>query len=124
MVLARLRPVVVRPHHGRRGARTAGFRLRLVRLSQPRDRRLEVVRDGREEALALLDACPTVHTVANMAVGYDNVDVPAATERGVLVTNTPDVLTDTSADIAFALLLAILLFMPTGILGRPEVEKV
>ncbi|MFN8585588.1 MAG: D-glycerate dehydrogenase [Dehalococcoidia bacterium] len=55
---------------------------------------------------ALLDACPTVHTVANMAVGYDNIDVPAATERGVLVTNTPDVLTDTTADIAFALLLA------------------
>lgn len=55
---------------------------------------------------ALLDACPSLHTVANMAVGYDNVDVPAATERGVLVTNTPDVLTETTADIAFALLLA------------------
>ncbi|MEZ4553944.1 MAG: D-glycerate dehydrogenase [Dehalococcoidia bacterium] len=55
---------------------------------------------------ALLDACPTVHTLANMAVGYDNIDVPAASERGVLVTNTPDVLTDTTADIAFALLLA------------------
>ena len=54
---------------------------------------------------ALLDACPTVHVVANMAVGYDNIDVPAATARGVLVTNTPDVLTDTSADMAFALLL-------------------
>ena len=54
----------------------------------------------------LLDACPTVHVVANMAVGYDNVDVAAATDRGVLVTNTPDVLTDTTADMAFALLLA------------------
>jgi glyoxylate reductase len=54
----------------------------------------------------LLDACPTVEVVANMAVGYDNIDVPAATARGVLVTNTPDVLTDTSADMAFALLLA------------------
>ncbi len=54
----------------------------------------------------LLDACPTVHVVANMAVGYDNVDVAAATARGVLVTNTPDVLTDTTADMAFALLLA------------------
>lgn len=54
----------------------------------------------------LLDACQSVHVVANMAVGYDNIDVPAATSRGVLVTNTPDVLTDTTADIAFALLLA------------------
>ena len=54
----------------------------------------------------LLDACPTVHIVANMAVGYDNVDVSAATDRGVLVTNTPDVLTETTADMAFALLLA------------------
>jgi len=55
---------------------------------------------------ALLDACPNVRVVANMAVGFDNIDVPAATERGVLVTNTPGVLTETTADLAFALLLA------------------
>ena len=55
---------------------------------------------------ALLDVCPRVRVVANMAVGYDNVDVGAATERGVLVTNTPGVLTETTADMAFALLLA------------------
>ena len=54
----------------------------------------------------LLDACPRVRVVANMAVGYDNIDVPAATARGVLVTNTPGVLTETTADLAFALLLA------------------
>ena len=54
----------------------------------------------------LLDACPTVRAVANMAVGYDNIDVDAASERGVLVTNTPGVLTDATADLAFALLLA------------------
>lgn len=54
----------------------------------------------------LLDACPTIRVVANMAVGYDNIDVPAATARGVLVTNTPGVLTETTADLAFALLLA------------------
>ena len=41
-----------------------------------------------------------------MAVGYDNIDVAAATERGILVTNTPGVLTETTADLAFALLLA------------------
>lgn len=55
---------------------------------------------------ALLDACATVRVVANMAVGFDNIDVPAATARGVLVTNTPGVLTETTADLAFALLLA------------------
>ncbi|MEZ4504134.1 MAG: D-glycerate dehydrogenase [Dehalococcoidia bacterium] len=54
----------------------------------------------------LLEAAPDVRVVANMAVGFDNIDVAAATERGVLVTNTPDVLTETTADLAFALLLA------------------
>ncbi|MDR7481074.1 MAG: D-glycerate dehydrogenase [Armatimonadota bacterium] len=55
---------------------------------------------------ALLDAAPRVRVVSNVAVGYDNVDVPAATARGVVVTNTPGVLTETTADFAFALLLA------------------
>ena len=55
---------------------------------------------------ALLDAASNVRVVANMAVGYDNIDVEAATERGVLVTNTPGVLTETTADMAFSLLLA------------------
>jgi glyoxylate reductase len=54
----------------------------------------------------LLAVCDTVRVVANMAVGYDNVDVAAATARGVLVTNTPDVLTETTADMAWALMLA------------------
>lgn len=54
----------------------------------------------------LLDAAPTVRIVANFAVGFDNVDVRAATERGVVVTNTPDVLTDATADLTWALLLA------------------
>ena len=56
---------------------------------------------------AVLDAAPHLKMVANVAVGYDNIDVPAATERGILVSNTPDVLTETTADHAFALLLAI-----------------
>ena len=47
-----------------------------------------------------------VRVIANVAVGFDNIDVPAATEAGILITNTPDVLTDTTADLAFALLLA------------------
>lgn len=54
----------------------------------------------------LLDAAPRLKIVANMAVGYDNIDVPACTERKVLVTNTPGVLTEATADLAFALLLA------------------
>jgi glyoxylate reductase len=54
----------------------------------------------------LLDEAPSVRIVANMAVGYDNVDLPAATARGVAVTNTPGVLTETTADLGFAILLA------------------
>ena len=48
----------------------------------------------------------SLKVVANMAVGYDNVDVEAASERGVVVTNTPGVLDETTADVAFMLLLA------------------
>jgi lactate dehydrogenase-like 2-hydroxyacid dehydrogenase len=47
-----------------------------------------------------------IQIIANVAVGFDNIDVPAATRRKILVTNTPDVLTDTTADFAFALLMA------------------
>jgi glyoxylate reductase len=54
----------------------------------------------------VLDAGNRLRVVSNMAVGYDNVDVAAATARGILVTNTPGVLTETTADMAFALLLA------------------
>lgn len=55
---------------------------------------------------ALLDTCPDLKVVSNVAVGYDNIDVVAATERGIVVTNTPGVLTETTADLAFALILA------------------
>jgi glyoxylate reductase len=55
---------------------------------------------------ALLDACPDLRVVSNVAVGFNNVDVAACTKRGVVVTNTPDVLTDTTADFAWALLMA------------------
>ena len=54
----------------------------------------------------LLAAAPTVKVVANVAVGYNNIDVAAARRRGVVVTNTPDVLTETTADFAWALLMA------------------
>jgi glyoxylate reductase len=54
----------------------------------------------------VLAAAPTVKVVANVAVGYNNIDVDAAHRRGVVVTNTPDVLTETTADFAWALLMA------------------
>jgi glyoxylate reductase len=54
----------------------------------------------------LIAACPRLRVVSNYAVGYENVDVEAATDRGVLVGNTPGVLTDATADLALALLLA------------------
>jgi lactate dehydrogenase-like 2-hydroxyacid dehydrogenase len=55
---------------------------------------------------ALLDACPRLKAVSNLAVGYNNIDLAACTARGVVATNTPDVLNETTADLAFALLLA------------------
>lgn len=55
---------------------------------------------------ALLDACPELRAVCSMAVGYNNIDVPACTARGVLVSNAPDVLTETTADFGFALMMA------------------
>lgn len=55
---------------------------------------------------AVMGGLEGVRVLANVAVGFDNIDVQAATERGILVTNTPDVLTETTADFAFALLLA------------------
>ncbi|QHE85633.1 2-hydroxyacid dehydrogenase [Hydrogenophaga sp. BPS33] len=55
---------------------------------------------------ALIAACPQLKVVANIAVGYNNFDLPAITAAGVLASNTPDVLTETTADFGFALLLA------------------
>ena len=55
---------------------------------------------------ALLAACPDLKICANMAVGYNNFDLEAMTAAGVLATNAPDVLTETTADFGFALLMA------------------
>jgi glyoxylate reductase len=55
---------------------------------------------------AVLDAAPGLRIVANIAVGYDNVDCAAARRRGVVVTNTPDVLTEATADFTWGLILA------------------
>jgi glyoxylate reductase len=55
----------------------------------------------------VIDAAPQLRAIANMAVGTDNIDLEAAAARGIPVGNTPDVLTDATADLAFALLLAL-----------------
>jgi lactate dehydrogenase-like 2-hydroxyacid dehydrogenase len=63
----------------------------------------------------LLDAAgPQLRVVSNFAVGFDNVDVPACTRRGIPVGNTPGVLTETTADLAFALLMAVARRLPEG----------
>jgi len=54
----------------------------------------------------VLDANPQLKAICNMAVGYNNIDVDACSARGVLCTNTPDVLTETTADFGFALMMA------------------
>ena len=55
---------------------------------------------------ALMAAAPKLKVVSNLAVGYDNIDIPEATRRGIVVGNTPGVLTETTADLAFALLMS------------------
>ena len=64
---------------------------------------------------ALLEAGPDLKVVANVAVGYNNIDVAAAHARGVICTNTPDVLTDSVADFTWALILAITRRLSEGV---------
>ena len=56
---------------------------------------------------AAMDAAPRLKVIANVSVGYDNIDVEAATRRGIRVSNTPGVVTESTADLTFALMLAI-----------------
>jgi glyoxylate reductase len=80
----------------------------------PRERLLEEAKraDGLLTMLSdkvnedVLKNAPKLKVVANLAVGYDNIDVETATERGIAICNTPDVLSDTTADLTFALLMA------------------
>ncbi|RSN33469.1 D-glycerate dehydrogenase [Amycolatopsis sp. WAC 01416] len=92
--------------------------VKLSRADRPltRDELLEFVRGASAIVGMLHDrldgevagaAGPGLKVVANVAVGYDNVDVAALSERGVTVTNTPGVLTDATADLAFGLILAV-----------------
>jgi glyoxylate reductase len=92
-------------------------------LPPPRDELLRAVA-GCEGVLTLLTdrvddefldaAGPQLKVVSNYAVGFDNVDVPACTARGIPVGNTPGVLTETTADLAFALMMAAARRLPEG----------
>ena len=77
----------------------------LRRHTSQADGLLSMVADRVDEAL--LDAAPHLRAIANYAVGTDNIDLEAAAARGIPVGNTPDVLTDATADLAFALILAL-----------------
>jgi glyoxylate reductase len=92
-------------------------------LPPPRDELLRAV-GGCDGVLTLLTdrvddefldaAGPQLKVVSNYAVGFDNVDVPACTARGIPVGNTPGVLTETTADLAFALMMAAARRLPEG----------
>ncbi len=56
---------------------------------------------------ALIDSCPNLRIISNCAVGTENIDIPYATEKGIFVTNTPDVLTEATADLAWSLILSV-----------------
>lgn len=83
-------------------------------LPPPRNVLLENVReiDGLVSLLTdkidseLMEKAPKLRVISNYAVGFDNIDIPEATRRGIIVGNTPGVLTDTTADLTFALLLS------------------
>ncbi len=79
-------------------------REKLLEEANKADGLLTMLSDRIDEEL--LNQAPHLKVVANMAVGYDNIDVGAATKRGIAVCNTPDVLSDTTADLTFALLMA------------------
>ncbi|WP_420768715.1 2-hydroxyacid dehydrogenase [Parageobacillus thermoglucosidasius] len=76
----------------------------LMNEAKKADALLTMVSDVVDEEI--LEAGKSLKVVANMGVGFDNIDIPAATKHGIAVCNTPDVLTDTTADLTFALLLA------------------
>jgi glyoxylate reductase len=66
---------------------------------------------------ALIEHCPRLRVISNYAVGYDNIDIDAAAARGIAVGNTPDVLTEATADLAWALLMAAARKLPEAVLS-------
>jgi glyoxylate reductase len=86
------------------GADTAPSRAELLERARDCEGLLTLLTERVDEAL--LNACPKLRVVSNMAVGVDNIDVEACRARGIAVGHTPGVLTEATADFAFALLLA------------------
>lgn len=89
------------PTRGQLRERVAGAEGLLCMLTDPVDREL-------------FEAAPDLRAVSTYAVGTDNIDLAAASERGIPVGHTPDVLTETSADLALALMLAVMRRIPEG----------
>ncbi|MBV8084971.1 MAG: D-glycerate dehydrogenase [Chloroflexi bacterium] len=79
-------------------------RAEVMRRAADIDGIVSLLTDGMDAEF--MDAAPMLRVISNYAVGFDNVDVPAATQRGIPVGHTPGVLTETTADFAFALLMA------------------
>lgn len=90
----------------------------LVHHAADADGLLTLLTDRVDEAL--IAACPRLRTISNYAVGYDNIDLVAAARRGISVGNTPDVLTDATADLTFALLLAAARKLPEAMRAVDE----
>jgi len=79
-------------------------RLKLLKSIGNKTGLLPMITDRIDEEM--LDMAPQLRMIANFGVGYNNIDVKAATSRGIMVSNTPGVLTDATAELAFALILA------------------
>jgi lactate dehydrogenase-like 2-hydroxyacid dehydrogenase len=80
----------------------------LADLADPTGVDVAVVGGGAKVGPAEMDALPDLRAIVNFGVGHDNIDVPGATRRGVVVSNTPDVLTDAVADLAAVLVVDVL----------------
>lgn len=84
-----------------------------VKVNMPHDKLVEIIKEAEilwtimdnQVSRELIESAPNLKLICNLAVGYNNIDVAAAKEFGVAVTNTPGVLTDTTADLAFTLML-------------------
>ncbi len=76
----------------------------LLKEAEQADALITMLSDKVDEEL--LETCQNVKVIANLAVGYDNIDVKKASDKGITITNTPDVLTETTADLTFSLLMA------------------
>jgi glyoxylate reductase len=87
-------------------------RLELLRGMKRADGMIAMLSDTIDESM--INAAPKLRIIANYAVGYNNIDVAAATRHGIAVTNTPGVLTEATADLTWVLILAVARRLPEG----------